>query len=100
MYSPPETFTHRRSGMPKFLVGRRQFALGAVTVAATALIKPGQAMAHAEALTQSNPAGPVATLGQPTAVDQPAVLDQQTQAAMARLSPQAQAEVEMKVTEI
>lgn len=74
--------------MPKFSLGRRQFALGAATVAATALISPGQAIAQAEALTQSDPAKPAATL------------DQQTQAAMAKLSPQAQAEVEMKVTEI
>ena len=74
--------------MPKFSVGRRQFALGAATVAATALIRPGQAIAQGEALTQSDPARPTATL------------DQLTQAAMAKLSPRAQAEVEMKVSEI
>ena len=68
--------------MPKFSVGRRQFALGAATVAAAALIRPGQAIA------QSDPAKPAATL------------DQQTQAAMAKLSSRAQSEVEMKVTEI
>jgi len=68
--------------MPKFSVGRRQFAFGAATVAATALIRPSQAIA------QSDPAKPAATV------------DQQTQAAMAKLSTQAQAEVEMKVTEI
>jgi len=67
--------------MPKFSLGRRQFALGAATVAATALIKPGQAIAQSEAK-------PAATL------------DQQTQKAMAKLLPAAQAEVEMKVTEI
>ena len=71
--------------MPKFTVGRRQFAFGAATVAATALIRPSQAIAQS---AQSDPAKPAATL------------DQQTQAAMAKLSTQAQAEVEMKVTEI
>jgi hypothetical protein len=74
--------------MPKFSVGRRQFALGAATVAATALIRPGQAFAQGAALVQSEPAKPAPTL------------DQLTRAAMAKLSPQAQAEVEMKVTEI
>ncbi|SRR5258708_21993200 len=71
--------------MPKFSVGRRQFAFGAATVAATALIRPGRAIAQS---SQSDPAKPVPTL------------DQQTKTAMAKLPPQAQAEVEMKVTEI
>ncbi len=74
--------------MSKFSVGRRQFAFGAATVAATALIRPGQAVAQSEALTQTDPPRPTA------------VLDQQTQAAMAKLSTKAQAEVEMKVSEI
>ncbi len=74
--------------MTKFTVGRRQFAFGAATVAATALIRPSQAIAQAGALPQSDPGKPAATL------------DQLTQAAMAKLSPKAQAEVEMKVSEI
>lgn len=74
--------------MPKFFVGRRQFALGAATIAATALIRPGQAIAQTETLTQSDSAKPATTL------------DQQAQAAMSKLSPQAQAEVQMKVTDI
>jgi secreted PhoX family phosphatase len=74
--------------MPKFSVGRRQFAFGAATVAATALIGPVQAIAQGGAIPQSDPAKPATTL------------DQQTQAAMAKLSPKAQAEVEMKVSEI
>lgn len=66
--------------MPKFFLDRRQFTLGAAAVAATALIRP------AEALAQS--AGNVAEL------------DEKTRTAMAKLSPQARAEVESKVANI
>ena len=65
--------------MPKFLVGRRQFALGAAAAATSALIKPGDALAQAAA-------GPE--------------LDEKARAAMAKLSPKARAEVEMKVASI
>lgn len=66
--------------MPKFLVGRRQFALGAAAAATSALIKPGDALAQAAA------AGPE--------------LDEKARAAMAKLSAKARAEVEMKVASI
>jgi hypothetical protein len=66
--------------MPKFFLGRRQFTLGAAAAATTALIRP------------------VETLAQ-TAADIPE-LDKKTRAAMAKLSAQAQAEVEMKVANI
>ncbi|HMC32385.1 MAG TPA: hypothetical protein VKL99_16235 [Candidatus Angelobacter sp.] len=66
--------------MPKFLLGRRQFALGAAAAATTALIRPGEALAQA--------AGTLAEL------------DKKTREAMAKLSPQARAEVEMKVANI
>lgn len=69
--------------MPKFLLGRRQFALGA---AATALALPGKAV-----------------LGHDLLIDQSAdaqSLDKKTRAAMAKLSASAQAEVEMKVASI
>ncbi|HEY1939762.1 MAG TPA: hypothetical protein VGJ33_17660 [Candidatus Angelobacter sp.] len=67
--------------MPKFLMGRREFALSAAATAATVLISPGDA------------------LGQ-TAVANDESLDAKTRAAMAKLSASAQAEVEMKVASI
>ena len=66
--------------MPKFLMGRREFALSAAAAAATALISPGDA------------------LGQTAVTDES--LDAKTRAAMAKLSASAQAEVEMKVASI
>lgn len=72
--------------MPKFLLGRRQFALGAAAVATTALIPKGNAL-------------PIDALAQ--AAESPAAsLEQKTRAAMAKLSASAQAEVEMKVASI
>ena len=75
--------------MPKFLLGRRQFALGA---AATALALPGKAVLGHDLLAQAA-----------AGADQPAdsqSLDKKTRAAMAKLSASAQAEVEMKVASI
>jgi len=74
--------------MPKFLLGRRQFALGA---AATALALPGKAVLGHDLLAQAA-----------TGTDQPdsQSLDKKTRAAMAKLSASAQAEVEMKVASI
>ena len=66
--------------MPKFAMGRRQFALGAAAAATTALL-PG------DLLAQTAPAAEKS-------------LDEKTRAAMAKLSPSAQAEVEMKVASI
>ena len=65
--------------MPKFLLGRRQFALGAAAAATSALL-PGELLAQAAASDKS--------------------LDEKTRIAMGKLSPSAQAEVEMKVASI
>lgn len=77
--------------MPKFLLGRRQFALGAAAAATTALIPKGNALAI-DALAQAT-ASPVASLD-------PQSLEAKTRTAMAKLSASAQAEVEMKVASI
>lgn len=76
--------------MSKFLLGRRQFALGAAAAATTALIPKGNAL-------------PLDTLAQAATPNPPVEaqsLDQKTRAAMAKLSASAQAEVEMKVASI
>lgn len=76
--------------MPKFLLGRRQFALGAAAVATNALIPKGNAL-------------PLDALAQVAASPAPSVdqsLEQKTRTAMAKLSASAQAEVEMKVASI
>jgi hypothetical protein len=76
--------------MSKFLLGRRQFALGAAA-ATTALVLPGTA-ALGDAL-------PGDLLPQAAAAPDKS-LDEKTRAAMAKLSASAQAEVEMKVASI
>ena len=65
--------------MSKFLLGRRQFALGAAAAATSALL-PGDLLAQAAGADKS--------------------LEEKTRAAMAKLSASAQAEVEMKVASI
>jgi hypothetical protein len=76
--------------MSKFLLGRRQFALGAAA-ATTALVLPGTA-----ALGNALPGDlPPQSAGAPDKS-----LDEKTHAAMAKLSASAQAEVEMKVASI
>lgn len=70
--------------MPKILLGRRQFALGAAAAATSALL-PGDLLAQ--------------TAASEKAPDTQS-LDKKTRAAMAKLSPSAQAEVEMKVSSI
>jgi len=77
--------------MPKFLLGRRQFALGAAAAATTALIPKGNGLAI-DVLAQA------ATTG--TQPLDPQSLEAKTKAAMAKLSASAQAEVEMKVASI
>jgi hypothetical protein len=77
--------------MPKFLFSRRQFALGAAAAATTALIPKGNALPF-DAMAQA-PAGVPSSL-------EPQSPETKTRAAMAKLSPAAQAEVEMKVTSI
>jgi hypothetical protein len=71
--------------MSKFLLGRRQFALGAAAVATNALIPKGNALT-------------MDVMAQATAADQS--LEAKTRIAMAKLSASAQAEVEMKVASI
>jgi hypothetical protein len=77
--------------MSKFLLGRRQFALGAAAAATTALIPKGNALTI-DALTQA-----AATGSQPL---DPQSLKAKTKSAMAKLSPSSQAEVETKVASI
>jgi hypothetical protein len=77
--------------MSKFLLGRRQFALGVAAAATTALIPKGNALpidvvAQAAASTTRPP--------------DPQSLEAKTKVAMAKLSASAQAEVEMKVASI
>jgi hypothetical protein len=66
--------------MSSFLLDRRQFALGAAAAVTTALIQS------------------TGTVDQST--DTPAELDRKTREAMAKLTPAARAEVEMKVGNI
>lgn len=77
--------------MSKFLLGRRQFALGAAAVATNALIPKGNAL-PLDALAQ--------VTASPAASVDPQSLEQKTRTAMAKLSASAQAEVEMKVASI
>ncbi|HZS29047.1 MAG TPA: hypothetical protein VFB76_17605 [Candidatus Angelobacter sp.] len=66
--------------MPKFLLDRRQFTLGAAAAATAAFIHPGEALAQAtENLTE---------------------LDQKAKTAMAKLTPRGRAEVEAKVANL
>jgi hypothetical protein len=74
--------------MREFSLGRRRFALGAAAAATTALILPADAISQAASSNQA-PGSPAAT-----------PLEQQAREAMAKLAPRAQAEVEMKVSEI
>ncbi len=66
--------------MPKFLLDRRQFTVGAAAAVTTALLHPGEALAQES--------GSVADL------------DKKTREAMAKLSPAGRAEVEMKEASI
>jgi hypothetical protein len=79
--------------MLKFSLDRRQFTLGAAA-AVTALVLPGKALAENALSISTLPDGVLTQTG----VDNPA--DAKIQAAMAKLSPGAQAEVEMKVASI
>lgn len=75
--------------MPQFSLGRRRFALGAAAVATTALIQPSQVVSQA-ATASPTPQNPSSA----------GWLDQQANTALAKLSPQARAEVEMKFAEV
>lgn len=88
IYSPRlELLDPEKNGMPKFLLGRRQFALGAAAAATTALIPKGNARSMDGLVQTAVPAGDSS-------------LDKKTRDAMAKLSASAQAEVEMKVASI
>ncbi|HSK45193.1 MAG TPA: hypothetical protein VLA83_15035 [Candidatus Binatia bacterium] len=76
--------------MSKFLLGRRQFAIGAAAAATTALIPKGKVLSM-DALVQTAPTAVTAGDSSP---------EGKTRAAMAKLSASAQAEVEMKVASI
>ncbi|HET9182788.1 MAG TPA: hypothetical protein VFP59_11690 [Candidatus Angelobacter sp.] len=71
--------------MAKFSIDRRRFAIGAAAAATTAIISPGEALEQAQTTPPPKP---------------PEAHDAKTSAAMAKLSPAAQAEVEMKVASI
>ena len=75
--------------MHEFSLGRRRFTLGAAAAATTALILPADAISQAASRLAPAPSSPAVT-----------TLERQAQEAMAKLSPRAQAEVEMKVSEI
>lgn len=77
--------------MREFSMNRRRFTIAAAAAATTAILRPDQA------LGQGAEASPVPVQSQPPA---PGSLEQQAQAALAKLSPQARAEVEMKIAEI
>jgi hypothetical protein len=66
--------------MSKFLLDRRQFALGAAAAVTTALIHPGEALAQT--------------------TDSIAELDKKARETMAKLSPAARGEVEAKVANL
>jgi hypothetical protein len=75
--------------MHEFSLNRRRFTIAAAAAATTAMFRPDQAFGQGAA-------PPVPEQTQPPAGS----LEQQAQAAMAKLSPQARAEVEMKIAEI
>ncbi len=68
--------------MTKFILGRRQFTFGAAAAATAALITPGETLAQLPAPSSDNSP------------------DVKLRLAMAKLTPQAQTEVEMKVASI
>jgi RNase adaptor protein for sRNA GlmZ degradation len=71
--------------MARYSVTRRRFTLGAAAAATAALISPTEALEQAQSAGSSQ---------------QASSLEQKAKAAMAKLSPSAQAEVEMKVASI
>ena len=68
--------------MGKFILGRRQFTLGAAATATTAILAPAGMLAQTQTTESISD------------------LDKKTRETMARLTPQARAEVEMKVASI
>lgn len=82
--------------MARFSVDRRRFTLGAAAAATTALISPGHALEQAQATGASQQVTPQ----QVSTSQQVSALEQKARAAMSKLSPAAQAEVETKVSSI
>jgi uncharacterized protein YgbK (DUF1537 family) len=78
--------------MQEFSIGRRRFTVGAAAAAAAALIRPAEAIESA----------PAAAPAQPPAQAQSVTgsVQEMTQKALAKLTPQAQAEVEVKVANV
>src|SRR5262249_41719529 len=90
MYSPATIlFIAGDSSMREFSLNRRRFTIAAAAAATTAILHPGQALGQS--------AAPAPAQSQPPAAGS---LGQQAQAALAKLSPQARAELETKVAEI
>ncbi|HMF92044.1 MAG TPA: hypothetical protein VKL40_15475 [Candidatus Angelobacter sp.] len=77
--------------MREFSMNRRRFTIAAAAAATTAILRPDQALSQ-----NATPASAPAQSQTPT----PGSLEEQTQAALAKLSPQGRAEVEMKIAEI
>lgn len=77
--------------MREFSLNRRRFTIAAAAAATTAILRPDQALA------QSAAPAPAPAQTQPPAAGS---LEQQAQAAMAKLSSPAKAEVEMKIAAI
>jgi hypothetical protein len=77
--------------MSKFSIGRREFTLGAAAVATAVLIPSSDVLAQTEQQASS-----------PQDLQKPDFQKnaQQAQAALAKLTPQARAEVEMKINNI
>ena len=86
--------------MPKFLLGRRQFTLGAAAAATTALISKGNALPIDTVAREGTDAVQSLAQSLDTHSSETQSLDTKTRAAMAKLSASAQAEVEMKVASI
>jgi hypothetical protein len=80
--------------MAEFSLSRRRFAFGAAAATA-AMALPGRAISAGSAPEQSSTANP-----SPQATPTPATLEQQAQEAFSKLSPSAQAEVEMKYRDV
>ena|SRR5215470_11738479 len=78
--------------MQEFSIGRRRFTVGAAAAAAAALIRPAEAM---ESVPGAAPPQPPTQAQSVTGSVQ-----EMTQKALAKLTPQAQEEVEVKVANI
>jgi hypothetical protein len=92
MYSPATIlFIAGDCSMREFSINRRRFTIAAAAAATTAILRPDQVLGRSQA-----PATAPAQSQPPT----PGSLEQQAQAALAKLSPHARAEVETKVAEI